>query len=47
MESMGSILHISEHQLADVVDERLIPNRMVVVRFLECEGTLQGIVGKS
>ncbi|XP_051787439.1 uncharacterized protein LOC114657635 isoform X2 [Erpetoichthys calabaricus] len=32
--------------LAEVVGGRLIPNRMVVVRFLECEATLQGIVGK-
>ncbi|XP_039890197.1 uncharacterized protein LOC120735063 isoform X3 [Simochromis diagramma] len=31
---------------ADVVGGRLIPNRMVVVRFLESEATLQGIVGK-
>ncbi|XP_028656977.2 uncharacterized protein LOC114651192 isoform X1 [Erpetoichthys calabaricus] len=32
--------------LAEVVGGRLIPNRMVVVRFLECEATLQGVVGK-
>lgn len=32
--------------LAEVVGGRLIPNRMVVVRFLECEASLQGIVGK-
>ncbi|XP_042073883.1 uncharacterized protein LOC106632963 isoform X2 [Haplochromis burtoni] len=31
---------------ADVVGGKLIPNRMVVVRFLESEATLQGIVGK-
>ncbi|KAF5891678.1 uncharacterized protein DAT39_018599 [Clarias magur] len=32
--------------LAEVVGGRLIPNRMVVVRFLECDASLQGIVGK-
>ncbi|XP_035981082.1 uncharacterized protein LOC105935689 isoform X2 [Fundulus heteroclitus] len=32
--------------LAEVVGGRLSPSRMVVVRFLECEATLQGIIGK-
>ncbi|XP_035850699.1 uncharacterized protein LOC118493754 [Sander lucioperca] len=32
--------------LAEVVGGRLIPSRMVVVRFLECEANLQGIIGK-
>ena len=32
--------------LAELVGERLSPSRMVVVRFLECEASLQGIIGK-
>ncbi|XP_078022892.1 uncharacterized protein LOC144462609 [Epinephelus lanceolatus] len=32
--------------LAEVVGGRLSPSRTVVVRFLECEATLQGIIGK-
>ncbi|XP_028283980.1 uncharacterized protein LOC114450189 [Parambassis ranga] len=32
--------------LAEVAGGRLSPSRMVVVRFLECEATLQGIIGK-
>lgn len=32
--------------LAEVVGGRLSPSRMVVVRFLEYEATLQGINGK-
>ncbi|XP_045897567.1 uncharacterized protein LOC123965001 isoform X2 [Micropterus dolomieu] len=32
--------------LAEVVGGRLSPSRMVVVRFLECEATLQGIIRK-
>lgn len=32
--------------LAEVVGGRLSPSRMVVVRFSECEATLQGIIGK-
>lgn len=32
--------------LAEVVGGKLSPSRMVVVRFLECEATLQGIIGK-
>ncbi|XP_051276876.1 uncharacterized protein LOC127375083 [Dicentrarchus labrax] len=32
--------------LAEVVGGRLSPSRMVVVRFLECEATLQGIIEK-
>ncbi|KAI9520056.1 hypothetical protein NQZ68_021775 [Dissostichus eleginoides] len=33
--------------LADLVGGRLSPSRMVVVRFLECEASIQGIIGKS
>lgn len=32
--------------LAEVVGGRLSPSRTVVVQFLECEATLQGIIGK-
>lgn len=32
--------------LAEVVGGRFSPSRMVVVRFLECEATLHGIIGK-
>lgn len=32
--------------LVELVGGRLSPSRMVVVRFLECEANLQGIIGK-
>ncbi|KAL7400249.1 hypothetical protein ABVT39_009212 [Epinephelus coioides] len=46
---VSAIIFINFHRsvyLAEVVGGRLSPSRTVVVRFLECEATLQGIIGK-
>lgn len=32
--------------IADLVNGKLRPSRMVVVRFMECEATVHGIIGK-
>ncbi|XP_076850044.1 uncharacterized protein LOC143498996 [Brachyhypopomus gauderio] len=32
--------------IADLVGGKLAPSRMVVIRFMECEATVQGIIGK-